>query len=209
MSWMAVIPFKGCAERKTRLRNRLEKTERDYLSQHLFEHVADILHRSPGLSDVALLSDVRPLGWIGRFILDHGRGINVELKAFVKDVRPSGLLVVNADLPFLSVEDIRTLIEIDEEAACSIAPDRKMAGTNALALITPLKFDFAFGPNSFARHMAAARDRVRVITSVGFALDIDTEEDLDTAIVLGFDRCRQNAGARQTTQFEFEWNKSP
>ena len=60
MSWTAVIPFKGSAERKTRLGNRLGMEERQGLSQQLFEHVVSVLRQASTLREVALLSDVRP-----------------------------------------------------------------------------------------------------------------------------------------------------
>jgi 2-phospho-L-lactate guanylyltransferase len=187
VSWTAVIPFKGSAERKTRLGNRLGMEERQRLSQELFEHVASVLRRVPSLRDVALLSDVRPEEWRGPFILDEGRGLNAELSALVELRRPTRLLVIHADLPLLSVDDIAALIAGDG-AGCAIAPDRHGAGTNALALVEPSGFDFAFGPNSFTRHCAAAKGQARVVTRLGLGLDIDTAADLDAAISAGFIR---------------------
>jgi len=185
--WTAVIPFKGSAERKTRLGNRLGMKERQGLSQELFEHVVSVLRRAPMLREVALLSDVCPNQWDGPFILDEGRGLNAELNALVDLRRPARLLVIHADLPLVSVEDIADLT-MGEVAACAIAPDRHGTGTNALALVEPMGFDFAFGPNSFARHCAAARGKARVVTRLGLELDIDTAADLDAAISAGFTR---------------------
>ena len=185
MSWTAVIPFKGIAERKTRLGNRLGMNERQWLSQELFEHVVSVLHQVPMLSEVALLSDVRPSKWQGPFILDEGRGLNAELNALVELHRPGRLLVIHADLPLVSIDDIAALVA---GAGCAIAPDRHGSGTNALALVEPLGFDFAFGPDSFRRHCAAAKDKARVVTRLGLGLDIDTAADLDAAISAGFRR---------------------
>jgi 2-phospho-L-lactate/phosphoenolpyruvate guanylyltransferase len=185
--WTAVIPFKGSAERKTRLGNRLGMKERQGLSQELFEHVVSVLRRAPTLREVALLSDIRPNQWEGPFILDEGRGLNAELNALVDLRRPARLLVIHADLPLVSVEDIAALI-MGEAAACAIAPDRHGTGTNALALVEPMGFDFAFGPNSFARHCAAAKGKARVVTRLGLELDIDTAADLDAAVSAGFTR---------------------
>ncbi len=46
MSWTAIIPFKGSAERKTRLGSRLGTVERQWLSQGLFAHVVGVLRRA-------------------------------------------------------------------------------------------------------------------------------------------------------------------
>ena len=187
MSWTAVIPFKGSAERKTRLGNRLGMEERQRLSLELFEHVVSVLWQAPTLREVVLLSDMRPTRWQGSFTLDEGRGLNAELNAIVESRRPTRLLVIHADLPLVSVDDIAALI-VDDGAACAIAPDRHATGTNALALVEPLGFQFAFGPNSFARHCAAAQGKPRVVTRLGLGLDIDTAADLDAAISAGFMR---------------------
>ena len=71
MSWTAVIPFKGSAERKTRLGNRLGMEERQRLSLELFEHVVSVLWQAPALREVVLLSDMRPTRWQGSFALDE------------------------------------------------------------------------------------------------------------------------------------------
>jgi 2-phospho-L-lactate guanylyltransferase len=187
VSWTAVIPFKGSGERKTRLGSRLGIEERLGLSQELFEHVVSVLRQAPMLREVALLSDMRPNKWQGPFILDEGRGLNAELSALVELRRPTRLLVIHADLPMVSAEDIAALIT-DDAAACTIAPDRHGTGTNALALIEPRGFDFAFGANSFMRHYDAAKGNARVVTRLGLGLDIDTAADLDAAISAGFMR---------------------
>jgi 2-phospho-L-lactate guanylyltransferase len=204
VSWTAVIPFKGSAERKTRLGSRLGVEERQGLSQELFEHVVSVLQQAPTLREVALLSDMPPNGWQGPFILDEGRGLNAELNALVELRRPTRLLVIHADLPLVSVDDIAALIAGDS-AGCAIAPDRHGTGTNALALGEPLGFDFAFGPNSFTRHRAAAKGKARVVTRLGLGLDIDTAADLDAAISAGFiraaltdDRVRQMEARRRS-----------
>ena len=187
MSWTAVIPFKGSAERKTRLGNRLGIEERQGLSQELFEHVVNVLQQASMLKEVVLLSDMRPNRWQGPFILDEGRGLNVELKMLVESQRPARLLVIHADLPLVSVDDIAALIA-ECGVGCAIAPDRHGTGTNALALVEPVGFDFAFGPNSFARHCAVAKGKARVVTRPGLGLDIDTAADLEAAISAGFIR---------------------
>jgi 2-phospho-L-lactate guanylyltransferase len=158
----------------------LSLAERERLSARLFAHVAGVLFDSPGLADVALLSDVCPAGWRGRFLRDEGRGMNAELQA-VAGVLDGPMLVVHADLPFLSVADVEVMIG----AGDAVAPDRHGSGTNALALVNPGGFGFAFGEGSFARHRAAA-PAARVVERFGLGFDIDVLEDLDAAVGLGF-----------------------
>jgi 2-phospho-L-lactate guanylyltransferase len=185
MSWTAVVPFKGRDQRKTRLRSRLSAEQCQLLTDNLFEHLVAVLSEVPGLSDIALLSDVRPIGWKGQFISDEGRGLNGELSALVISLRPTRLVVVHADLPLVSADDIAVLVA-EDSYPCAIAPDRNGTGTNALALTRPRGFHFAFGQGSFAKHLDAAKGGARIVSRLGLGLDIDTEEDLNGAIALGF-----------------------
>ncbi len=62
-----------------------------------------------------------------------------------------------------------------------VAPCRHGTGTNALLIHPPGLISFAFGPDSFAAHCAAARAagvEPVIYRSVTVALDLDTPEDL-------------------------------
>lgn len=185
MKWTAIVPLKGRGERKTRLASRLNKEQRRQLSHQLFEHVVEVLRASPDVARLVLLSDVCPADWQGAFFLDEGRGLNAELDELAKAIPRQPLLVIHADLPLLAVEDIEVLLA-EAERGFAIAPDRAGSGTNAVALGDPSGFQFGFGPNSLTRHLEAAGDRACVIGRPGLGLDIDTPEDFDTAISLGF-----------------------
>lgn len=184
MSWQAIVPLKGHGERKTRLAGRLSADERHRLGQRLFDHVMGVLRSHDAISHITLLSDLCPGGWQELFFPDQGRGLNVELSSFVETMRPGPLLVIHADLPLLLRQDV-TLLLAQAEQGCAIAPDLHGSGTNAIALHDPSDFMFAFGPDSFARHRAAAED-ARIVVRRGLGLDIDTPDDLDSAIALGF-----------------------
>lgn len=185
MRWPAIIPLKGSGERKTRLASRLNEEQRQALSQQLFSHVAAALRGCAAVSEVALLSNVRPANWEGRLVFDKGRGLNAELRAIAEACGSQPLLIIHADLPLVSAEDVAILLA-EAEGGCAIAPDRQGNGTNAIALGNPSGFEFAFGPDSFRRHLAAAQGRARVVTRLGLGLDIDTPDDLDAAIACGF-----------------------
>ena len=185
MTWTAVIPLKGRGEGKTRLASRLGPEERRRLIQQLFRHVAGVLRQSPAISKIVLLSDLRPDDWTGEFVADQARGLNHELQSLAEMLGPHPLLIIHADLPLVSSDDIAALLAEPLEG-CAIAPDREGTGTNALALRDPSGFAFAFGVDSFARHLEEARDGARIVARQGLGLDIDTPDDLDAAIALGF-----------------------
>jgi 2-phospho-L-lactate guanylyltransferase len=65
-----------------------------------------------------------------------------------------------------------------------VAPCRHGTGTNALLVCPPGLIPFAFGPDSFAAHCAAARAagvEPVIYRSAAIALDLDTPEDLEEA----------------------------
>ena len=185
MTWLAIIPLKGLGQRKTRLASRLSEEDRRRLSDSLFVHVADVLAACPQVSEVALLSHARPDCWRGCLFQDDGLGLNAELERVANDLAPRPLLAIHADLPLVSPQDVAALLKAATDGI-AIAPDRRGGGTNALALRNPSEFQFAFGVDSLARHEAAANGRSRVVIRPGLNLDIDTPEDLDAAMELGF-----------------------
>ncbi len=64
-----------------------------------------------------------------------------------------------------------------------VAPCHHGTGTNALLVCPPGLIPFAFGPDSFAAHVAAARAagvEPVIYRSATVALDLDTPEDLES-----------------------------
>jgi len=180
--WTAIVPLQAAGRRKTRLAAALSPIERDRLAQTLFDHVVDALASSPSVGRICVLSADRPtrdgLGWL----VDDGRGLNAELQALTVE---GPRLVIHADLPLVSTEDIETLLSAAREGG-AIAPDRHGTGVNAIALSAGLTIAFRFGPGSFALHQAEARKALTVIERPGLALDIDTPDDLAEAARRGF-----------------------
>jgi 2-phospho-L-lactate guanylyltransferase len=164
MSWTALVPLKGSAERKTRLAGRLSEAQRRMLTHRLLDHVVSVLERCPAVRDIRLLSDIPPPGWDRRVEQDEGRGLNAELQFLASRLNDRHLLVILPDLPLLSVQDVEDLLA-EAKGGCAIAPDRRGSGTNAIALLDPRGFPFAFGTDSFARHLAAARAGFSLINS--------------------------------------------
>jgi 2-phospho-L-lactate guanylyltransferase len=62
-----------------------------------------------------------------------------------------------------------------------IVPDRRRDGSNVVCVPTGCEFRFAYGPGSFARHVAEAERlqlAVTVLQDAALASDIDHPEDL-------------------------------
>jgi 2-phospho-L-lactate guanylyltransferase len=98
------------------------------------------------------------------------------------------LLVLASDLPLVSASDVEAILAAGD-ASVVIAPDRRRQGTNALLLRPPEVIAFAFGEDSFARHLdlALAAGVVAIEVSLpGLAFDVDLSEDWDDLRALGW-----------------------
>ena len=106
----------------------------------------------------------------------------VRATLVVKNFSARGVLIIPADLPLLTPEDIYALIEkAGDPPVVVIAPDRKNEGTNGL-LISPVGLiNYEFGEDSYEKHKrrairAGARLEICEMPSLG--LDMDLPEDL-------------------------------
>lgn len=184
MNWVAIVPLKPPGERKSRLAARFSAAKRDALSDALMNHVVQRLALEPRVSSIVQLSKIRsdgPFQWRR----DEGRGLNSELDAIRAEEHAHGLLVIHADLPLVGADDIAIMLDAAERSGLAIAPDRHGLGTNAIALAPATAFAFAFGEDSFRRHVHQARGKAEIVTRPGLALDLDTSEDFDLALETG------------------------
>lgn len=93
-------------------------------------------------------------------------------------VRGEELLVIQADLPALTADDVDALVAAPGEVVLVPTSD---GGTGALLRRPANVIATAYGPESAARHAARALDRgilPTVLELPGFELDVDTPEDL-------------------------------
>ena len=176
MKWTALVPLKSAGLRKTRLASILTADQRDRLSEFMFAHVVSMLARQPRIGRIIMLSAEKPPGWRWGFAADRGRGLNAELASARAALGAAPLLVLPADLPLLRGEVIAALLAAASRTP-ALAPDRHGKGTNAVAIPPVHPFLFRFGPDSFRRHRAQMKEAL-IIRRPGFALDLDTKEDL-------------------------------
>jgi 2-phospho-L-lactate/phosphoenolpyruvate guanylyltransferase len=99
-----------------------------------------------------------------------------------------GVLVLPADLPLMTPNDILALIErATQPPVVVIAPDRHKEGTNALLICPAGLIEYDFGVGSFQRHCKRARQagaRLEVVTLPSLGLDLDLPEDLEEVLKL-------------------------
>lgn len=181
MNWIAVLPLKGPGQRKTRLAAHFGASARDALALAMARRTASVLVDSGLFSRIVVLSpariDLAGVEWSA----DGGEGLNRELARLRMLHSTYAFCVIHPDLPFLEGEDLAALLEAARRDGVAIAPDRRGSGTNAIALADERAFAFAFGPQSFAAHLAAAGVSKEIVRRKGLGFDVDTQADLEEA----------------------------
>ncbi|GAB4534623.1 MAG: 2-phospho-L-lactate guanylyltransferase [Anaerolineales bacterium] len=191
MTLWAIVPIKPMRLGKSRLARVLSEEERAELNRRLLVHTVETLKSVPELEKVLVVSRDQSALALARkhgartVQEDEGSHLNVALARatyVARSFNTHGVLVLPADLPFITVEDIRGLLQAAHDPpVVAIAPDRKREGTNALLISPPGLIEYEFGPGSFAQHCARAREagaRLEVCELPSLAVDLDWPEDL-------------------------------
>ncbi len=193
MSIWAVIPVKSLSHAKSRLAPALSTAGRAALARRLLLGTLDAAQSCPALTGVVVVSadpEVRSLA-AARGLSAYpdppasdSDPLNAAVALGCRRVAELGALaalVLPIDLPHVSPGVIAQFVRRAGDAAVGVAPDEAGTGTNALLLRPPLAITPAFGPDSFARHGALARERGTLPTSVALpalSFDLDTPHDL-------------------------------
>lgn len=191
MTTAAILPIKRFARAKQRLSASLPADLRRSLAEAMVSDVLRALRRAPSIDDIVVVT-AEPIAEAlasshgARVVLDaHERGHSEAAMlgiAALEDV--DRVLLLPGDCPALAPDDIEAALAASPAApSVTIVPDRHGTGTNALVLSPPDVISPSFGPDSRARHegAAAAAQVAHVVVSIdGFAMDVDTPEDLAT-----------------------------
>jgi 2-phospho-L-lactate guanylyltransferase len=192
MSLWVIVPVKPLRRSKSKLTNVLSEEERAVLNLNMYENTLKALkdisipHQVLVVSkDSSVLSLAR--SYKTKTLQEDGEsGLNLALKKSIQVVKAysaQSVLILPADLPFITKEDIEGVMNyIEDKPFMLISPDRKMNGTNLLFMSPPDLIDFSFGPGSFERHVRQAQAQnvhIEVRKFDGVELDIDSPEDLE------------------------------
>jgi 2-phospho-L-lactate guanylyltransferase len=192
MTLWAIVPVKPLRRGKSRLAGTLSEDERTDLNRSLLQNTLKTLSELKEVEEVLVISrDPQALtiarNYGARTVREDGQPeLNTALKraTVVAQVYATGaVLILPADLPLITPEDVRALIErAGEPPAVVIAPDRHGTGTNALLISPSGLIEYDFGENSFQRHCQRAREagaRLEIVNLPSLGLDLDLPEDLE------------------------------
>jgi 2-phospho-L-lactate guanylyltransferase len=192
MTLWAIVPVKPLRRGKSRLSTILTEDERTDLNKRLLANTLETLSEIPEIEqilvvsrDQAALSLAREFG--ARTVLENGMPLlNIALTratVVAREYATRGVLIVPADLPLITPEDVRVMLgKVKEPPVVVIAPDRHREGTNALLVCPAGLIEYDFGLGSFERHCELVRSvgaRLEIVELDSLALDMDVPEDLD------------------------------
>jgi len=185
---IAILPVKSFGAAKQRLADVLGDGARKALAQAMFSDVLATLRRVPQLDAIAVVTADRAAesaaaGERVTVLPDSAQAGQSEAALIgIRHALAAGyerVLLVPGDTPLLQPREVTALLGGTGELV--IVADRHGTGTNALVLSPPDAIEPAFGPDSFARHTAAAEAAglpYRAEAVAGLALDVDTPGDL-------------------------------
>ena len=193
MSLWAIIPVKPLKNAKSRLSKVLTPEQRYEFAQAMFRHVLSVVTSVPYITGVVVisrdtkaLSIAREMGakTIQESMVSDLNPALMRATAVVNSWRADGVLIMPADLPFVSVDDIKAIVRLSyrDDSSIVIATDDEGDGTNALLVRPPGLIEYSYGRGSFQKHIeSASQVGANVVSyfSDRLALDIDIPEDLD------------------------------
>jgi len=191
LTTVAVIPVKPLRRGKSRLAKVLNEEERFRLNCYLFTHTLKVLEQVPEIERVLVVSRDPAALAVARERGAHtlqepsDSRLNTALKrttVLLRTTAVSTVVILPADLPLLTPEDVRALLQaLPDPQGVALAPNVQGTGTNGLAVRPPDLVEYRYGPDSFKRHLAEARQAglpVAVVERPGLQYDVDWPEDL-------------------------------
>jgi coenzyme F420-0:L-glutamate ligase/coenzyme F420-1:gamma-L-glutamate ligase len=194
---VAVVPAKEFTAAKQRLAETLPATTRAALARAMLEDVLAALSEASLDRIVVVTPDAEVAAvaeqWDATIVREaESQGHTAAVArgaALARDWGASVLLTVPGDLPCLTADEVRRILDACRTAPAAVfVPSRSGLGTNAACLAPPDAVPLRFGEPSFADHLAAARAlgiEPVVLHLAGAGLDIDRPEDVDALRRLG------------------------
>ena len=185
----AIVPIKRFDQAKRRLASVLNVRQRRGLMLAMARDVLTALRQARRLSGVLLVSRAPEADALARAfgVRQFAESEAANLPQALEEARDhaaselgaGGVFIVPADTPLIAANEIDQLIQAHQHV--TLLPDGEAIGTNGLICAPPNAIPFVFDGKSFKAHAAHARAAgfpPKVVPNSGFALDIDTPDDL-------------------------------
>jgi 2-phospho-L-lactate/phosphoenolpyruvate guanylyltransferase len=187
-----LVPVKRLDAAKSRLAARLSPDERAGLMRELLEIVLAAVSGAD-VGPVTVVSAERlELNGLPRWD-DRGLEWNEALAAAMHEVVEEPVAtIVSADLPLLTIDDVRERVEATPARGIAIARAQD-GGTNAVSMRPPAVLRTRFGERGSARLHARTAEALglshRMVDLPGLAFDVDTPADLERLRLTSSSRC--------------------
>lgn len=181
---LALVPVRDPGRGKTRLSGVLGPAARSALTGAM---LADVVHalQGAGMQRIVVLaggpvasSAATALGVDVLLDPPGEHGLNAALQAASRRIRANASIIVPADLPLLTPDDVTQLVNTAGEVVVAATQD---GGTGGLLRRPAWVIEPVYGGRSAARHLLAARQAgysAERADIPGFAVDVDDEDDL-------------------------------
>ncbi len=178
-----VVPVRAFTLGKLRLATHLDEASRRELAR---DWATTVVRAAAPMPVVVVTSDPEVVTWAaaqGAHVVDDPGTLDGAAEAGRVALAALGctrVVVAHGDLPLARSFD-PVLADVPDDAI-AIVPCHRDDGTTVLSIPAASPFPFAYGPGSFARHVAAAQAQgreVRVVRDADLAFDVDVPSDLE------------------------------
>ena len=190
MTTFVIVPVKKLDDAKSRLSPLLLNNERKEFCLKMLEDVLATVKTTRLVQQTVVVSmDTRALRVAKSFnavpLTETQPGLNravSEATCWCIQKGATSALILPADIPLITSEDVDQIINLSEGSPIVISPSQD-GGTNALLQKPPNLIPTRFGRNSFVEHLNEASVRgvlAKVYRSQRVAMDIDSIRDLES-----------------------------
>lgn len=191
-----IIPFKGVMESKSRLMSGISDYQRKRLVKAMLSDVITAVTNSKNVNHLIVVTPDKKIENIipkdaTLLLEDRLRGINhaiMEATEYSLTMNAEATLVIPADLPLITPQDIDTIISMGKYKPIIILSPSLTGGTNILYRSPPQVIKPKFGKNSFQTHLKESRKiniEPKIYSSKRVSLDLDEIEDVKKIVEYG------------------------
>ncbi len=193
MTTAAVIPIKQLKNAKQRLAGLLNPEERMLLFRAMVEDVLTAVEACLSIDRLIVVTDDEE---VAELAMGYGAEVMPEPNqpGLIEAVTEAGeklagenvntMVFLPGDIPLVTADELEVVLEgfgRSEDREFLIVPATDLGGSNCVAVSPPDCMKFAFGVDSFRKHVAIAKElgiEPAVAKLPGIGLDVDTPEDM-------------------------------